>query len=95
MTTQEIEQIMIEKGITVRAIPKKIISHWTIQEKNIPNCKNKIIYNEKGKPFEEKIKVPENGGKFIIVNNCGNDSLVNFKNCKYFNSIDEAIKSLI
>ena len=105
MNIQELEKIMIEKGISIRAIPEKIITHWTIQDKDIPNCKNKIIYNENGKPFEEKITIPKNGGKFMIVENCGSSQMVNFKKWNrdftgpeknlYFNSIDEAIKSIL
>jgi hypothetical protein len=105
MNIQELEKIMIEKGISIRAIPEKIINHWTIQDKDIPNCKNKIIYNENGKPFEEKITIPKNGGKFMIVENCDTYQMVNFakwnkdftraKQNLYFDSIEEAVNSLI
>jgi len=104
MTIEELEKIMVEKGISIRAIPMKIVEHWSIQDKHIPHCKNEIVYI-KGKAFEKKIKIPENGGKFMIVENCGNSQMVNFKKWNrdftgpeknlYFDSIEDAIKSIL
>jgi len=85
---------MVEKGITIRAIPMEIIEYWTIQDKHIPNCKNEIVYKN-DKAFEKKVKIPENGGKFIIVSNCKNGCIVRFDNCKHFDSIEDAIKSIL
>jgi hypothetical protein len=103
ITIEELEKIMVEKGISIRAIPLKIVEHWTIRDKDIPNCENEIVYI-KGKAFEEKIKIPEHGGKFMIVENCNTYQMVNFKKWNkdftgpeknlYFDSIEDAIKSI-
>jgi len=106
MTLEQLQMIMIEKGVTIRAIPKVHKSYWTIPaytEKWIRRISEKensnIVYDSNNKEtckyLEEKIEYPKNGGKFIIVSNCGSGAMVNFNNHKYYDTIEEAIKTLI
>lgn len=96
MTIQELEKIMIENGITIRAIPKEIVSYWYIQDKGIPNCKNEIGYNKRGRALKKIVNIPKNGGKFIIKSNCDNGDIISFRGLEleYFDSIEHAIKSI-
>ena len=92
MTIETMQKIMIEKGITIRAIPMEVISFWTAQEKDMG--RDGVFFDGK-RYLEKKVKYPENGGKFIIQSNCGNDSQVRFIKPVYYDTIEEAINSLL
>lgn len=95
MNITELEQIMIEYGVTLRAIPSTV---YGIYEK-----KNAEKYPDGEIKFLEAFKremlitkhIPKNAGKFIFEYNCGTGDLVRFTGQNYYNSIEEAARALL
>lgn len=99
MSIEQLQSIMIEHGVTIRAIPKIKVSRWSIpfySEKYLKQIRGIVVYDSIRKIYMDEItEYPKNAGKFIIVPNCGTDSMINFNKPKYYNSIEDAINSLI
>jgi len=94
MKISEIEQMMIEYGVTLRAIPLKVRSIYEVtQADRFPE--GKVVYLEK---FKREMliveRVPQNAGKFVFESNCGTVSTVHFCNEVYYDSIEEVINAL-
>ncbi len=95
MTVEELQQIMIEKGVVIRAIPMKIRGIYEKEKINkypngtiqyLPEFKREMLVCE---------SVPQNAGKFIIEQNQGSLSTVKFCGKEYFDTIEDAVKSLV
>lgn len=94
MTIQELEQIMVENAVTIKAIPEKVVSIFEKSHLNeYPNgC---IQYLEQYKREMLVVEtVPKNAGKFVIGRNTGNSSVVRYEG-KFYNSIEEAVADLL
>lgn len=99
MNIKELEELMISKGVVIRAIPRQSIE---IYEKfHIDSLKNQgvkveVKYLEKYKREMAVVeRVPENSGKFVIEINQGASSIVKFKDKVFYDSIEEAIESIM
>ena len=95
MTLVELEKILIEHGVALRAIPAEM---YEVYEKahaeKFPD--GQIIYLDE---FKRKMLVrkrtPQNAGKFVFEYNCGTGCMVRFSGQQYYDSIEEAIGSLL
>lgn len=94
MTIQELEQIMIENAVTIKAIPKKVIS--VFEKSHLVEYPNgRIQYLEAYKREMLVVEtIPKNAGKFVIGMNTGNSSVVRYEG-KFYGSIEEAVADLI
>jgi hypothetical protein len=100
-----LERLMIERGLTIRAIPKEYKETWSKYADNCNECKRNKDNDKKmnrtcvmefnnNKEFCVFTRKPKNGGKFLIVDNCGNGSMIRFDGKKYFDSINDIIEDL-
>lgn len=103
MTLADLEKLMIEKGVTIRTIPYKIkgvydVCHYA-KFVNKPNvCSAQCVYLPEYK--REMLVVYElvnekYAGKFLVECTCGTGSSVHFSAKKYYNTLEEAVASLI
>lgn len=99
MNIKELEELMISKGVVIRAIPRQSIEIY--EEFHIDSLKNQgvkveVKYLEKYKREMAVVeRVPENSGKFVIEINQGASSIVKFKDKVFYDSIEEAIESIM
>ena len=95
MTMQELEQIMVEYGIVIRAIPHYQTSTF--------EARHKDQYPEAVEYFDVKcnrsmIKVQRpnrHGGKFLITKQADTGQMVSFHNPKYYDSIEDAVNAFL
>ena len=95
MNTVELGQIMIEYGVTLRAIPAEV---YGVYEKGhaaeFPD--GQIVYLEEFKREMLITKhVPPNAGKFLFEYKCSTGNLVKFGGKEYFNSIEDAAEAIL
>ena len=94
MTLQELEQVMIEYGIAIKAIPNKMKSVYEKSHINeYPNGYIKYLEEYKREMLIVEYE-PKNAGKFVIVDNTGTSSSVWFVN-DFYDSIEDAVESLL
>lgn len=93
MTIKELEKIMVENAITIKAIPNKVVSIF--EKSHIDKYPNGCIqYLEQYKREMLVVEtIPKNAGKFVIGKNTGNSSVVSY-NGVFFDSIEDAVDSL-
>lgn len=91
MEIYELEKIMKEKGLVIRAIPEKI--RCVYDASNLDKHPNGII--EYIPQFKREMcvvwQIPKHAGQFMIESINHEFATVEFKNKKYFNSIADAI----
>lgn len=95
MDIKELEEIMIEHGVVLRAIPKKVRGVYEkYHADEFPN--GTIEYLE---DFKREMlvvwSIPKNAGKFTFECEKHTGSTVKFRGKKFFDSIEEAVKDLI
>ena len=95
MNIQELEKIMIEYGVVLRAIPMEI--RHIVEKSHIDKySQGRIEYVDKCKRemlvFET---VPKNAGKFVFEYKQGTNGMVSFSGNQFFDSIEEAIQYLL
>ena len=95
MTVVELEKIMIEHGVTLRAIPTEVYGVYEkTHAEEFPD--GQILYLDRFKQEMVIVKrIPENAGKFIFKRNCDTASAVRFEGQRYYDSIEEAIEALL
>lgn len=95
MNMQELERVMVEYGIVIRAIPHYDTSTIEVQHKE--------QYPEAVEYFDPRFnrnmlrvkKANHHGGKFIITKMTFTGGMVSFYDPKYYDSIEEAVKTLL
>lgn len=95
MTMQELERLMVEYGIVIRAIPHYHTSTIDVRHKG--------QYPEEVEYFDPRfnrnmLKIKEanhHGGKFIITKMTFTGVTVPFYDQKYYDSIEEAVTALL
>lgn len=96
MNIQELEKIMIEHGVIIRAITPYHISVYEVRHKDkYPNAEE--YYDERFKRNMIRVKTEHSNdvaGKFIIETMEDTSSTVKFYKPVFYNSIEEAIQSL-
>ncbi len=94
MTIEELEKIMVEHGVVLRAIPKVVVGVY--EKKHIERYPNAVVKYVEG--FKREMlfveRVPQNAGKFIF-ELAKTDSMVRFCPKEYFVSIEEAVGALL
>ena len=91
----ELEKIMKEKGLVIRAIPNEVKSIYDAYHiKDYPNGKLEYI-PQFGREMCVIMQAPKNAGKFMIESISHTYSEVKFNHTKYFDSIEEAINYII
>lgn len=94
MDIKELEQIMIKNGIVLRAIPDKVV--MVCEKEHIDTFPNgEIQYlDEYKREMLVMETVPDHAGKFLIESDKNTCRNIRFGSEKYYNSIEEALKSL-
>jgi len=94
MDVSELQKIMIDNGVAIRAIPREVVSICETRHKDkFPD--GQVYYDEVAKrDMLRVIRIPQFAGKFIIVKGCGMGENVRFSKPRFFDSIDEAVKAL-
>ncbi len=94
MTVKELEQLMIDNALIIRAVPKKVVQVFEKSHlKDFPN--GKIQYIEKYKREMLVVEtVPKNAGKFLIGRNLENSSIVRYEG-QVYDSIEEAVNDVL
>jgi hypothetical protein len=95
MTLIELENILIEYGAALRAIPAEVYEVYAKTHiEDFPN--GQIVYLDEFKREMLVVKsIPTNAGKFVFEHNCGTGRMVRFTGRQYYNSIEEVIESLL
>ena len=100
VTVAELEKIMIEKCIAIRAMPKEVRGIYEksnfkrfSKDKKYTSCEIKYLKDFKREMCVVK-SIPKGAGKFVIEQAKSNMSDVNFHGI-YFDSIEDAVKSII
>lgn len=95
MDIKELEKIMIEHGLVIRAVPKKVRSVFEKQHiDKFPD--GKIEYLERYKREVLVVdQVPKNAGKFII--ECAESACatIRFSGEKFYDSVEEAVEDFL
>ena len=94
MDLKTLENIMVSRGISIRAIP--LVINETLEVCHRDKYPDGVVcYDERFKRDMLKIKmVPKNAGKFIVEQKCGTGSLIRFMPDKYYDSIEELVADL-
>ena len=94
MTIKELEQIMIQNAITIKAIPEKVVS--VFEKCHLAEYPNgSIQYLDKYKREMLVVEtIPKNAGKFVIGRNTGISSVVKYEG-QFYDSIEDAIIDLL
>lgn len=94
MTIQELEKIMQEHGIVLRAIPMKTRGIYETYHKELYSD-GKIEYLE---PFGREMlvveSIPRHAGKFCIQSTTDTMSTIRFAN-EFYDSIESAVESVL
>lgn len=95
MNIKELESIMIEYGVVLRAIPKTV--RGVYEKYHIDKYPNGTIeyLEEYKREMLVVISVPKNAGKFVFECQKNTISGVQFQGNKYFDSIELAIADLL
>lgn len=95
MDIKDLEKIMVEHGVVLRAIPMKVTGIYeTRHQKKFPNARVEYLEDFKREMLIDE-RVPINAGRFIFEANQGTGSLVKFYAKKFYDSIEEAIEDLL
>lgn len=92
MSLNRLQEIMVEKGLSIRAIPKTIRGTVELRHKNeFPQGHSEYL-----EPFKREMWVyeehPKIGGKFVVESKCGTSSMVRFIGKRFYNSLEEILK---
>lgn len=95
-TINELSELMIEHGLTIRAIPKVVREIHEVKHKDNPYLQPGHVefLPEYGREMFINEKRPTNGGKFLIVQNCGTRSTVAFQKQKFYDTLSDAITDI-
>ena len=93
MNVKDLEKIMAEHGLVIRAIPEKEYSVFEPQHiDKYPNGKIQFRFGRELLVVEE---TPLHAGKFIIESQRNSLTAVSFKKDKFYDSIEEAVKDFL
>lgn len=94
LTMKELERILIQNGASIRAIPMEELAICEVRHKDqFPDAE--VVYLEEyGREMLVERKVPKMAGKFVIEPNCGTSSTILFHGKQFFDSIEDAVRSL-
>lgn len=97
MDLKELERLMIEHGLVIRAIPCETTRILEAYHKdNYPD--GVVYYDERFKRDMLKVtKKNSQGGKFIITQKPTQDTIINYwgKPVVFYDSIEEAVNSIV
>lgn len=95
MTMQELEKVMMEYGIVIRAIPYYHTSIFEVQHKEkYPDAVE--YFDPRFKRNMLKVTEPNHhGGKFIITKQAHTGQEVSFYKPKYFDSVEDAVNAFL
>ena len=90
---KKLQNIMVEKATSIRAIPKSV--------RDVVEARHKDQYPdghlEYLDGFRREMWVyerrPKHGGQFIVESNCGMCSMVNFHGKRYYDSLEEIVRA--
>lgn len=93
MTIEELEKLMQEHGLVIRAIPKKVrmVCHPADQN-NYPDGRVRYL-EEYGRPMLVRESVPENAGKFLIESARTTDPSIHFQGT-CFDTLEDALNAV-
>ncbi len=96
-TINELSELMIEKRLTIRAIPRIVRVIHEVKHKDLPQLQPGRVefLREYGREMFIHEKRPTNGGKFLIVQNCGTSSMISFQKQKFYDTLGDAIASIV
>lgn len=91
MTIEELEELMINRGLVIRAIPKEITHIYEVHyAKRYPNGTVKYMEEYK-REMLLVTEVPENAGKFVMNAKSNTETTVKF-HPPFFSSIKELVE---
>lgn len=89
---ERLQEIMVENGLSIRAIPKTIRSIVELRHKNeFPQGHSEYLESFKREMWVYETH-PKIGGKFVVESKCGTNSMVRFTGKKFYNSLEEILK---
>lgn len=94
MNIKELEDIMVTNGIVLRAIPEEITEIY--EKRHIDKFpEGSVRYLERYHREMLVVKrIPRNAGKFIFERAPNTMAVINFRNNKFYDSIEEAMADL-
>jgi len=95
MTIQELEKIMVQYGVAIRAIPQTVISVY--EASHIDQYPEGHLEFLEGYGREMLIvqKTPHKAGKFVIIPDNGTSTSVSFACEPFYDSIEDAVDALL
>ncbi|MBQ3011261.1 MAG: hypothetical protein IJA20_02925 [Methanocorpusculum sp.] len=95
MDIKELEEIMVEHGVVLRAIPMKVTGIYEVRHrKQFPNARVEYLEDFKREMLIDE-RVPINAGKFIFESNQGTGNMVKFYANRFYDSIEDAMDGLL
>ena len=94
MDIRELEKLMVDGAVTIRAIPKEVVGIYELRHRDqFPNAE--VFFDVvAGREMLRDVTIPKNAGKFIILKKCGMGSIVRFDKPVFYDSIEEAIRNI-
>lgn len=89
---EKLQKIMVENGLTIRAIPKTIKDTVELRHSEEYPSGHKEYLLPYGREMWVYERHPINGGRFIVESNCGTNTIVKFYVKKFYESIEEIIE---
>ena len=94
MDIKELEKMMVEHGLVLRAIPMKVTHVFdTYHADKYPQGTIKYM-EEYGREMVVVEKVPENAGKFVVEQVRNTGRTVRFKEDRFFDSIEDIVTNI-
>ncbi len=98
---KELEELLVEHGACIRAIPKTVISVVEVRHVNDPEyerpefIRKEVVYVER---FKREMlvteRVPHHAGMFLVKTGEDTSSMVRFSGKKYYKTLKEAIEAI-
>lgn len=90
---ERLQKIMVEKALSIRAIPKSIRGVVEVRHKEQYPDGHAEYLDRFGREMWVYERQPEHGGQFIVESNCGTSSMVKFYGKRYYNSLEEIVRA--
>lgn len=94
MNLELLQQLMIENGLAVRAIPptRRIVVELRHKEE-FPDGHAQYLEEFNREMWVEE-RINSHGGQFVVERNCGTSSTVHFSGKRFYNSLSELIEDV-
>lgn len=90
---ERLQKIMVEKALSIRAIPKSIQGVVEARHKDQYPDGHLEYLDRFGREMWVYERYPEHGGQFVVQRNCGTSSTVTFYGKHYYDSLEEIIRA--